>query len=435
VLPGVFDRDNHPSEHAVNTWAPEPDLDDLPIPDYSGFFEQIGLVSDLDIGEVLLPFETSRGCWWGAKSHCTFCGLNGSSMRYRQKTPSRAIAELRQIKAQSPHGRLTAVDNILSLEYFESVLPALAREGVGPLFYEVKANLRRPHIVRLREAGISEIQPGIESFSDTSLRRMAKGTSSIQNASLLKMCKEEGVRTVWNLLYGFPGETVEDYQQQLAVIPHLAHLEPPVGYGPVRIDRFSPMHSHPEKFGISRLEPVPIYEHLYPGLSSAARYNLAYYFEGDFPEKTSFGTERSELERQIESWKAHHVYAFLTMLDVDRTKVLIDTRSPASPSVYRLHEGEVRFFEQSRDLNSWEEMQRCAHSNVGAAGQQLLDRYLSRGILLRSGSRAASLVTYCDKVGEVCAALIALRARDAHSLTGTQSIRVPTDILHKLETA
>ena len=37
-----------------------------------------------------LALETSRGCWWGAKHHCTFCGLNGGTMQYRSKSPERA---------------------------------------------------------------------------------------------------------------------------------------------------------------------------------------------------------------------------------------------------------------------------------------------------------------------------------------------------------
>ena len=38
--------------------------------------------------------ETSRGCWWGERMHCTFCGLNGATMAYRSKSAPRALAEL-----------------------------------------------------------------------------------------------------------------------------------------------------------------------------------------------------------------------------------------------------------------------------------------------------------------------------------------------------
>lgn len=35
----------------------------------------------------LLVLEGARGCWWGEKHHCTFCGLNGSLMKFRSKPP------------------------------------------------------------------------------------------------------------------------------------------------------------------------------------------------------------------------------------------------------------------------------------------------------------------------------------------------------------
>jgi len=41
--------------------------------------------------EPSLLFETSRGCWWGERSHCTFCGLNGTTMNYRASTRQRTL--------------------------------------------------------------------------------------------------------------------------------------------------------------------------------------------------------------------------------------------------------------------------------------------------------------------------------------------------------
>jgi radical SAM superfamily enzyme YgiQ (UPF0313 family) len=38
--------------------------------------------------------ETARGCWWGAKHHCTFCGLNQNDMAFRAKSPQCAMDEL-----------------------------------------------------------------------------------------------------------------------------------------------------------------------------------------------------------------------------------------------------------------------------------------------------------------------------------------------------
>ena len=47
-------------------------------------------------------FETSRGCWWGERMHCTFCGLNGATMAYRSKSAPRALDELRRSDGRLP---------------------------------------------------------------------------------------------------------------------------------------------------------------------------------------------------------------------------------------------------------------------------------------------------------------------------------------------
>jgi ribosomal peptide maturation radical SAM protein 1 len=64
-------------------------LDDLPFPDYDEYFERAQRLGLLPAGhrrKVEIPFESARGCWWGQKHHCTFCGLNGKGMAFRGKS-------------------------------------------------------------------------------------------------------------------------------------------------------------------------------------------------------------------------------------------------------------------------------------------------------------------------------------------------------------
>lgn len=76
--------------------------------------------------------ETSRGCWWGDKSHCTFCGLNGATMAYRSKSGARAFEEMQQLSDQWQTDRIEVVDNILDMRYFWiSCRPWRRTEGRG----------------------------------------------------------------------------------------------------------------------------------------------------------------------------------------------------------------------------------------------------------------------------------------------------------------
>ena len=61
------------------------------IPDFDDYFGAAQAPSYCDT-VVRLSAESSRGCWWGAKSHCTFCGLNGGTMAFRAKSAERFAA-------------------------------------------------------------------------------------------------------------------------------------------------------------------------------------------------------------------------------------------------------------------------------------------------------------------------------------------------------
>src|SRR5581483_3803198 len=199
-LPGIVRRVGGQTVAPRVASRPVMDLDALPLPDYGDYLEQreqLGPDADADWH---LPLETARGCWWGAKSHCTFCGLNGATMRFRAKSPARALAEMRQLAAQYQPRQLAAVDNSLDMRYFQDVLPELAARPIGmELFYETKANLRREQIRLLREAGVTRIQPGIESLSTAVLRLMRKGVTAVQNIQLLRWCAEYMVEPYWSL--------------------------------------------------------------------------------------------------------------------------------------------------------------------------------------------------------------------------------------------
>jgi hypothetical protein len=109
---------------------------------------------------------------------------------------------------------------------------------------------------------------------------MGKGTSAMENVRFLKQCREYGVSVSWNLMYGFPGETDADYGRMLELLPAIRHLDPPVAWGPVSLDRFSPWFRRPSGSGFRNARPLAAYRHVYPFPESALR-RVAYAFDYD----------------------------------------------------------------------------------------------------------------------------------------------------------
>ncbi len=279
-LPGVCARTPEGTAAISQPAAPVNDLDALPAPDYAEYFEtldRLGRTAVLGQRRPHLLYETSRGCWWGAKHHCTFCGLNGLGLGYRHKSPKVVMRDLADLISKYRVLRIDMVDNILEQSYLRNLLPELASTGWDlQLFFEVKANLTAAQLGVLKEAGVNTIQPGIESLSSHCLDLMRKGSSLLINLRLLKWARYYGLDVSWNILTGFPGETDEDYLGQAELIPSLLHLQPPAECGRIWLERFSPYYFDPS-FPIEDITVPDAYRYVYP--AGLRLDKIAYYFE------------------------------------------------------------------------------------------------------------------------------------------------------------
>jgi ribosomal peptide maturation radical SAM protein 1 len=284
--------------------GPQVEINEIPLPTYDDFFERLAkspLREEL-WPEVSVLFESSRGCWWGAKSHCTFCGLNGSTMPFRSKPAARVAEELISLAERYKVLDFVAVDDIIDLRHIRELSPLLASSGFDfQLFYETKANLKKDHLRSLYSAGVMTLQPGIESLSTPILKLMRKGVTALQNIRLLKWCAEIGILPAWNLLYGFPGEPPEEYEKMADLIPSLVHLEPP-NFMPLDLDRFSPYFERPAEFGIEITGPQQCYKFLY-SLPSETLANIAYAFDFRYPGGREPSTYTSHLREAVERWR------------------------------------------------------------------------------------------------------------------------------------
>lgn len=319
-------------------------MDALPVPDYKEYFRAFArLQNSQDIRETqlwdqptTLLIESSRGCWWGEKHHCTFCGLNGGGMRYRSKSPARFVEEVDCLSSTYKTFEFAAVDNIIDMRYFDAVLPQLAQRDVGvQLFYETKANLKEQQVRALRDAGVTKIQPGIESLSSNLLQHMRKGVKVYQNIRLLRYCAEYLVEPHWNILSGFPRESPADFLSQAAIVPSLTHLPPPMHVTRVRLDRFSPLFDSASELGVVNVRAAASYAHVYP-FDPEDLYELAYYFDFDYDDGRDPETYIASLRAAVADWKSGRDHGTLLSLDYAAQLVIADARGGRVPRHVRL---------------------------------------------------------------------------------------------------
>ena len=300
-IPGIFSRKNSQRTSTGLLPAMIEVLDDLPYPDYSDYMEQISGLGLAIPSDIQIPLETSRGCWWGERCQCSFCGFNGTGITYRSKSVDRAFEEIQYLS--TAYGKnLLFTDNIIDNRYFRDLIPRLSTIPDLSIFLEVKANISKDRLKALGDAGCTRIHAGIESLSTPVLQSMHKGTTLVQNLQILKWGRELGVDLSWNLIYGFPGEDLEEYKKMMELIHDIPHLQPPNLALHLKFVRFSAYLKNQKKYGIEKLSPLKVYSCIYPTVSQQDLKQICFLFDAEYPDISK--EYEKDLINSIIAWKA-----------------------------------------------------------------------------------------------------------------------------------
>lgn len=385
------------------------DLNELPVPDFTDYFNALlkeGLQNAIRPGILA---ETSRGCWWGNKSPCSFCGLNGDAHQFRCKSPDRVYEEMTDIAARYGIGTIQLTDNVMNPAYCSSVMPRFSGQGIHFL-YEVRASLSKEQIQQLREAGVLWVQAGIEHLHDESLKLLNKGTTAIQNLRFLKWCRQYGISVIWNHLTDIPMEKDRWCLENAERIPLLHHLMPPgSALNPIRFDRFSCYYHHPEAYGL-KLSAAAAYSYVYMDLPPESLDRIAYFFENTAEDiHRQRGSGQLLMVQRLQEWidryhdeyrasmkKGEAVYepSLCIYESGSSAYVIYDHRLMAKREVYRLEGMEALIYNicdagagMKEILNLLQESGRISIQETEA----ILKSFIQAGLMLQIGDQYLSL--------------------------------------------
>lgn len=368
-------------------------MNETPVPDFDEYYQaraQSGYDHYEGAREVMLPIETARGCWWGMKNHCTFCGLNRSGMEFRAKDVDHAIEQLESLSRRYGQFHFNAIDNIIAPEYIEKLFGRLAEANSDiRLHYEIRPNLSRTQLGRMKRGGLFSVQPGVESLSTSILKLMKKFTTGMRNVELIKWCTYYQINNLYNILCRFPGETPEDYRLQCEVIRKMPHLQPPYAIVKARADRGSPMYTDPASQSISSLTPSKCYDYILPPGKFDHR-RIAYYFDHEMGRTVSdadYAEIFSLVQEWQESWKAE-ARPFMTYRKAWSTLVITDGRRPEIED-HRYSGGAAALYEYCADART----PRDIESHLGSEPwvRNALQEFLSKDLILFLDGRYLSL--------------------------------------------
>lgn len=215
-MPGIMVR----MGDEIVSGGPEPEiknLDDIPFSDFTGFPLEL-----YDVHERL-PIHGSRGCVW----KCHFCSSTAFWSGYRYMSGDRLFAELMHQKSLFPQKNhfefydITANGDVRALERLCELIIEKWKVNQKDNFFGWKINaVLRPDMTRtvldkLSAANCHDIIYGVESGSERLRKIMNKPFDNETAERVLKDTHDAGIKTVGNFMFGFPGETEEDFQLTL----------------------------------------------------------------------------------------------------------------------------------------------------------------------------------------------------------------------------
>jgi len=172
-----------------------------------------GISFDDVVGVPVLPYVSTRGCYWGK---CPFCAIPAgwSTTGYGGSAPARFVAkQLVQMFAETGLSRVKFVDEAMPLNKIGSLCDELKMLEVK-LEWEAYARLEKGWedaglLESAKSQGLRKLYFGLEQAPSTSRRFFGKEDSG-DPYRILQACNQTGVKVHFFCMVGLPGTSYED---------------------------------------------------------------------------------------------------------------------------------------------------------------------------------------------------------------------------------
>lgn len=199
---------------------------------------------------LTLPCQTSRGCAYGRCSFCTYPAVEG---RYREldlEALDFVVREARQ------HGAVLSLkDAFVTPHRLVEVGDRIAGRCHWSASTRLTPELDRELLHRLADQGLRTLELGVESLDAQTLESMSKHQSTELVRAVLEAASGAQVHLVLNVMFGFPGQSLEGALSERDQFTDQLPGEFPntllsVESNLLQVQRRAPLGRTPKRFGI-----------------------------------------------------------------------------------------------------------------------------------------------------------------------------------------
>ena len=229
-------------------FEPEP-MNNLPTPDFEGLHLDRYLLD-----EMMLPIITSRGCYWGKCSFCTYREMHMQALEFRDV--ALVVEDMRRLAERYGCKSIRIVDDAISPRRCKALSREILAAGLK-VKWRCSARLEKGFTTEvcqlMHQAGCEKVAFGLESYNQRVLDLMRKGISVEHVKPILERFNEVGIKTHLNLMIGFPTETKEEAEETKRFLEENKQLYATFGIQTFNLEAGTELDRTPEKFGIIKI--------------------------------------------------------------------------------------------------------------------------------------------------------------------------------------
>jgi anaerobic magnesium-protoporphyrin IX monomethyl ester cyclase len=225
------------------------DINNIPCPDFHGL--------ELDrylSPEPILLLSSSRGCYYGK---CAFCDVSKNTRRnYRKMRKEHLISCMMELYEEYGAKRFFFCDDAVppaNMRKISEVIMEKLPDATWGAEARFEKTFSSDFISILRKGGCRFLLFGLESASQRVLNAMNKGNTIENDIAVLKSCKKNGIYVNLQTFIGFPTETAAEAQKTVNFLINNERNIACYGLGSFLLERDTPVHLMPERYGISNI--------------------------------------------------------------------------------------------------------------------------------------------------------------------------------------
>lgn len=205
--------------------------------------------------EIVLPFQSSRGCYWGK---CSFCDQD-FGQNFNVKNIEKVITEFKEYKSKYNIDKYEFIDESVSPVYMNELSNRLKEENLNINYFcdaRLETSFTPDILINAYEAGVRMIMWGLESGSDKVMELINKGIDLNRRFEILKDAKDAHIWNFAFIFFGFPAETREDALKTVEMLVKNKDIIHSYGRSVFTMGRHAKLAQDPEKYGITKVYPA-----------------------------------------------------------------------------------------------------------------------------------------------------------------------------------